>query len=610
MGFIELYYVDGRCKFVFIGKETEPSYMGGFHFREGQKEAVDAIVKSFNDGIEVVLLSSAVGSGKSLVNLMSAGTGKGAFYLTPQVLLTDQLERDLAGKYSCFQFDAAVIKGRRNYPCLYGINIEGDADATCAGAACTQGRKDPERPEEDWKCPFDAECHYSRARRKALISDIVVSTVDYALDGIFSSPRWPEKRLLIIDEADNVVSDFLSFYSVEVTKDEFYGFDFEGFVSSIFQELETVEAIGRIDADKRNYDDLFSVSRKGLVSLKEAMEAYRSAIEAELNRINAHGHNDPELARRIATSRDRCLKTLAPLEKAGQTSWVMGCRRDKGRIVAVSWSPLSLKPFCDSIWGRFDRVLLSSATFVDPQRMLSDLGLDNRKWTMITIPDTFPARRAPVILADVVKLSSMHDFDASMQKVMRFIEDTCAFYGGLRTRGLVHCGNYLIQKYVLTHASTELRRRLVGHDRGRQRNLTVEKWKTGGAEDSVFLAVGMNRGIDLPYDECRYQVIVKGPFADLGDGFVSARKALFGKAEGQRWYVAEMLKEVIQAAGRGMRYADDACVTYVLDSVVCRAVRNPSYWRLLPEWFKTRISAGDAILLAERKNMLRKARDK
>ncbi|MCL5252875.1 MAG: DEAD/DEAH box helicase family protein [Candidatus Thermoplasmatota archaeon] len=582
--------------------------MDDFNFRRGQKEATEDIAKLFRDGNEVVLLNSPTGSGKSLICLLTADAGMGAYYLTPQVLLVDQIGNDLTGRYGRFNFSASIIKGRKNYLCIYGIRVEGNDDATCAGAACTQGRKDPEFLEEEWKCSFDAECHYNRAKRKALASSIVVSTTDFALNGIFPSQRWPRKRLLIIDEADNIVSDFISFYSIELTDTGLYGFDFQEFISGISEQVRAVDAIIKEVPDKRDYQKLFTTSWKGLELLKKAMTSYRSTIEHELSQLSVHGHDDPELAMTIATSRDRCLRMLMLLNNAGQTSWIMKPKRNGGRVVAVVWSPLSLQPFSNLVWRGFDHILLSSATFVDPQRMLADLGLGNRKWTMITVPDTFPARRAPVVLANVVKLSSMHDFDRSMLKVMSFIEKICcAVYGSIRVRGLIHCNSYLIQKYILSHASPGLQSRLVGHGRGRSRNITLEEWKTSGAEASVFCAVGMNRGIDLPYDLCRYQIIVKGPFADLGDGFTSARKASLGEM-GQQWYITEMLKEVIQASGRGMRHSDDACVTYIVDSIVCRAIRNPSYWPLLPEWFRARVTAGDVVIAFERKEVLKNLR--
>src|ERR1044071_802580 len=79
--------------------------------RPAQQEAVDAIVRRFEGGAQVVILDAPTGSGKTLVaELVRRALNTRALYVCVDRGLQDQVLRD---------FDyAKIIKGRRNYPTL------------------------------------------------------------------------------------------------------------------------------------------------------------------------------------------------------------------------------------------------------------------------------------------------------------------------------------------------------------------------------------------------------------------------------------------------------------------------------------------------------------
>jgi Rad3-related DNA helicase len=95
----------------------------------------------------------------------------------------------------------------------------------------------------------------------------------------------------------------------------------------------------------------------------------------------------------------------------------------------------------------------------------------------------------------------------------------------------------------------------------------------------------MDRGVDLPDDLCKCQVIAKVPYPNLGDKQVSAR--LHNTKDGKLWYAAETARTIVQMCGRGVRHANDECVVYVLDSSFLRWYAQ---WQLLlPVWFRQAI---------------------
>lgn len=82
-------------------------------------------------------------------------------------------------------------------------------------------------------------------------------------------------------------------------------------------------------------------------------------------------------------------------------------------------------------------------------------------------------------------------------------------------------------------------------------------------EGHLLIAPSMDRGVDLPDDQCRVIVIAKVPYPYLGDRQVSAR--LYSKG-GQVWYNVQTVRSIVQMTGRGVRHSEDWCVGYILDS--------------------------------------------
>ncbi len=74
------------------------------------------------------------------------------------------------------------------------------------------------------------------------------------------------------------------------------------------------------------------------------------------------------------------------------------------------------------------------------------------------------------------------------------------------------------------------------------------------------------------------------PYASLGDERVKIRAQIE-----PLWYKIEAFKAFLQAAGRGMRSADDWCVTYVIDKDIARLIEEVREYA--PKWFLEAIHA-------------------
>jgi hypothetical protein len=87
-------------------------------YRDGQKETIEFVLESFNQGKKIVILECPTGSGKSAIGMTIADMVPESYYLTITKILQDQLVRD-------FGNSIVELKGRNAYPCTF-YNREGE----------------------------------------------------------------------------------------------------------------------------------------------------------------------------------------------------------------------------------------------------------------------------------------------------------------------------------------------------------------------------------------------------------------------------------------------------------------------------------------------------
>lgn len=166
----------------------------GVVWRPKQKETIDKCVQLVRLGIKNVLINAPTGFGKSIVNYYIAKElhelyGYNAYYLTPQIALLDQIERDK-------NLNIAVIKGRENYKCFHGKN--------CAVGAC--------RLLKGFVC--DEICPYREAKDRAISHWITAMSFAYYIVERMFVGEFGNRDIIIVDEADdleNWADDFGSF---------------------------------------------------------------------------------------------------------------------------------------------------------------------------------------------------------------------------------------------------------------------------------------------------------------------------------------------------------------------------------------------------------------
>lgn len=494
-------------------------------WRDHQPDAISAIVDSPHRFVGSVL---PTGAGKTLTVVGAALlAGWRTVCLTSTKLLQEQYLRDMA--------DAGMVdvRGANNYECLAFHDEHrslrdkawhGCDDGPCkAGLVCSR-KPLPDEPDVEKGClRYDA---IARARR----SQLVVTNYKMWLNANRHRRTLGTFDCLVLDEAHHAPTELADFLSTTLQP----------------ADLQLLGSGGPRDPqDAPQWAEWAKAQAKVVEGALESRPKNRMELRRhrQLNR----------LAQKLAT-----LQTM----KGGQ--WVIQQHHH-----AWHFDPVWVADYSHVLFRHAPKVVFTSATFTRKTAAMLGVGADDMTWH--EAPSDFPVERRPVYYIPCVKL----DYKADESQIRLWL---ATIDNVLRTRrdrkGIIHAVSYerarLIKRYSAYSDD------MLIHETATTRD-TVARFKDAGP-GAILVSPSVTTGYDFPMDQCRYQIVVKIPFPDRRDPVVQARTSVDKDYPG---YIA--MQEIVQAVGRGMRSAEDACETFIVDDNARWFFR--AYRSFAPSWF-------------------------
>lgn len=531
--------------------ESLPDWVAGF--RPHQVSAVAQVVGAFGRGVPVVVMEAPTGAGKTLIGeTVRRMLETDAVYMCSTKSLQDQFLRDYPY--------AKVLKGRGNYPTENFANrFHPDRffdhlsaeDCTWNGTRC------------DW-CKGKGSCPYEVAKTEAVSSDLAVVNTSYFLaeTSMGERSKLANWGMVIADEADTLESELMSWVSVDISEQRMERWGWQP------PDRVTVKDswVTWIDEKLPLLKEMLGTLPVTTTDLRLARERrFVEGLLAKLRLVRA-GLDDPD----------------SPWVYTGKGAEGSGRIAEKNQGRAVSFKPARVDALGgDILWSKAPRWLLMSATVISASEMLDSLGYDGA-WEFVPVPSTFPIENRKVVVKPVASMAAK-DRALSWPKMGDGIVELVNRHPNERV--LIHAVSYDLSRYLhsrvgnLYDLSGNVRRAITyGNAAGREDALAEYLSRP----NAILVAPSMDRGIDLPGDACRVQIIAKVPFPYLGDRQIAARMHSKG---GQTWYTVTTIRTIVQMCGRAVRSADDWAVTYVLDSQFDTRIMGPGR-SLLPGWWK------------------------
>jgi Rad3-related DNA helicase len=260
-----------------------------------------------------------------------------------------------------------------------------------------------------------------------------------------------------------------------------------------------------------------------------------------------------------------------------------------------------------------DKIILSSGTIIDDELFAEECGFNYDDCYFKHVGSTFPVKnRMAYRLENIGVINNNNKVDKT-PLVIDTIRRIMKKYSGYK--GIVHCHSYenmvavheglltgsiykwldakrsgTMNDYVKTYDYERFDNNVNGvwlQSHGYEssdeefvgRDVSITRWMESD-EPSVYLSVNFNEGIDLKYDLCRYNILMKVPYMNLTDDRVKKRTELGH----WRWYRSKAIERLVQAYGRGVRYDDDWCDFYIIDGAFWNLYKTnkgafPRYFR-------------------------------
>ena len=532
------------------------SFPGGYTPNSSQVKLLKNIDQAFEDGYKFAVCNAPTGSGKSFISKTLANASReptqnfkdlitsyiafkmdqtgsyiheqecvdelstGAFALTITKALQDQ--------YKSLFKDTTILKGKSNYISTIDSNIDVELESLIMPKNILEDHR------RSHKCP------YHNDRRDALTNKF--AALNYNM--FFSLPNHVKKRqYLICDEAAELEDQLVKEFSCNIN----------------FEMLNRMDILVRPFYSKNDANVIKWISNL-LIDLSDKIDELRHIISSNTNNKKFL----IETRKQLIGIRNLHSKLSLIIETWNESEYLFETNKD-----GITFMPLKVNKLSNHLFKYADKVILMSATIIDPESFCKSLGIDKFKY--VEAESSFNSDSAPIFCNTKVKLN-YHNLKRSLPKVVDQIKQICEFHK--KDKGIIHTHNNTITSFLSKKLTDS---RFLIREPGVRNEVILEQHLENN-DPTVLISPSLSRGVDLKDNLARFQIIVKAPYLPTKDKRIEKLMN-----DDFNWYVNKMLCSVIQSCGRGVRSKEDYCTTYILDGAIVESVVNNKH--KLPKYF-------------------------
>ena len=508
-----------------------------FPIRPGQLRMIAAIEEAYTTGKKFIIVEAPTGAGKSPVAIMAASWAKtrpavrgfmpGAHILTTQKTLQAQYKDDFCQEE--FGSYLSEIKGKSNYWCS-------EFDTDCDTASLLHaGREDEDAGDNR---SMGSCCAYKAAKKQYIENPMGQTNFAFYLNETVYSGMLPNREMLVLDEGHNIEQQILGFTDTELTP-------------------KRVEEYGAGKLPLFRSGDNPEVRTWLMEKFVPATQEYMRNLEVLVEEAKYNHDRDDQI--KFSKQLDHADKFLCRLNRFINSedvkNWLCWSDKESGVLTV---RPLTATLFAnDILFRKANKVLIMSATILDFNTFMRNLGIDPKDAVCLQLPSDFPIENRPIFYMPVGLMSHKY-IDKTLPKLNDRVVKICAKYN---KKGIVHTHSYRITKEVTDFvASRGLGDRILTHkgDVQGSRDLAVAK-HLSSSDPTILFSPSMTEGLDLNEDLSRFQIICKVPYPYM-DPYVKARME-----RDPAWYQWLTALALVQETGRSIRSKTDRAHTYILD---------------------------------------------
>jgi ATP-dependent DNA helicase DinG len=545
----------------------------GFAPRDNQVQYVnDVLVAFLDENFKNVILSAPTGTGKSIIGAVVADvvhtikypdTHAGAsFLLTATNVLAQQYHDSFVDDDAPWDDNFAIIKGAGNYEC--GALSTPEEPETAESCSVVMFQKQGMHDVISRYCDV-CEFKFSRTM-KVKARHLITNYSYYFIDRMYADSKMAKRSVCVFDEAHLLNDLFVEHNAIYFSEKR---------LASYVEEVSESLRLGNTEVFRQ-----LKLLKDHLVAGKIDDDNYKTYLRNLLNIYITISDAAGSEAQRHVHSRGQYLK----LTKLAKKYKNLSCKIDdlfifefphvfeykaKDAKKGQNEHEVNVKPiFIGEMFEALDNAdhnLLMSATISEQyaRRTMTLPGTTKH----IRLPPQFPPKNKKVIFfkPQALNYNTMKDPE-TIKKLCATTYQIVKHHTDLGERGIILAPSFIIvQSVAETLRVMGVKTKIFEHVRGEKLVDWLEAFKSYTNGPAVLLTPSGFEGIDLPGNLSRYQVIVKAPFASLGDRRVKVILDTFPDI-----YSLTALMKITQGAGRSVRSMEDYATTYMLDAGIQR----------------------------------------
>lgn len=520
----------------------------GYEPRDNQPEVCDEILVEFLDNKKQnVVVCLDTGAGKSIIGAVVSkvieeyeGGGLASAILMHQNSLTEQY-------YNSFKHlsDFSNIRGASTYPCELLKKKEPAKKSSAEGCI----KFNIGKTEQSLFC---GTCEYDK--RKSLVNKIphLITNYSYFFSTTISNDFLEQRFINIFDEAHLVNEVYAEGGAINVS---------EKTLDAMYYDIQSQK------------DDRFASI---LESIKVAKELVPKITEQNhkqyLKKLN-------ELCSKISTtfaefselSKDVSIQS-AYLSKSAQ--FMRECNKinkyfNGGEYtVNLVDNELTVKPtfIRDDIGLVLAKYNLFMSGTISKDFAKTTFGVSDESTAFISKKTIFPSEHRPIRFLGDVALNAKAMSDKNViSNMISNINTILELH--IEDKGIILTPSFNVSDTIL--AGLKTKSKVFCQARGESIVETINRFKEY-SQPAILISPSLWEGVDLEGENSRFQIIVKAPYASMGDKRISYIASTYGTI-----YRQMTLYKMLQGIGRSVRNKDDFAFTYFLDKN-CETLYNSS----------------------------------
>jgi ATP-dependent DNA helicase DinG len=522
--------------------------------------------------------------------------------------MTNESFQDHACKYRTFVKDYKVTnKGTRDEQIYINKSDEINYQKEFSQWLHLKNLKYVKKPRE-WK-----PCEYFNQLNIALSSGHSIFNYSNFLAFLPNSKILHPRELLVLDEGHLLETEIVKFRGLSLSKRRWkryiqdlrivdYGYDnLEQWIEFLI-ELETkmltligntsmIELLALQRKIKYGLQSLDGVAKgeyeskpttgskkKRVVSASNLYDSDDEIAQKYQENISISGVNiSEELAADAIRDTERLTITINNI-LSNPRNWIIAEIKKEGHeVIKVELKPLDISPYCKHVFEKCSKVLIMSATILNPKAFCRNVGLIyDKEVKFIQVKSDFPIENRPIYPMNIAYLNfnnlQLPDIKSSITKT---IDNIMTIHK--KDKGIVHTTSYEQLNFIKEKISQENTRRLLVTDPEIQRDEIIQE-HINSIKPTVLISPSLHTGLDLKGELSRFQIITKVPYPNKNDRWINAKRNL-----DEDWYYWQTALKLVQASGRSIRSKEDWAKTYILDSAFGYFVNKNR--DILPDWF-------------------------